>query len=308
MFGSYLSITTVTMASIVLLTNFIMLIKLTSHRKLTSPRNFALFSMCGYNIATAIGTASRPLLTLLDIPTAKYHLQDVWRYGTTYLPVFAIVNTVIHISLLVYFTGKLLTLSEERYSEEWRLRPRDSALISACICCLSLAPLPAVLQPEWQPPFAMSTAASLGAVNIVFLLSSYYLLRSVRRVRKTSREQFLFNDIISKQKRERRRKKMVRVTIGLIVSFSACSYPYMVYFALQYADSIVAVVEERRGLVERLLLLSVLVKCLCDSMVYLVVSGCRRRYRKPATSYTFVFLDEQLQSTLSVSTRESELL
>ena len=164
------------------------------------------------------------------------------------------------------FTLIFIKFSEGYRCQLWHYNSSISICLLLLVWCLSMAPLPVLFQEIYYKYFLLAMSISLCIVNIIFILCFVNLLKACRRRNYDSREHFIFSSIITKQKRDRQRKKIIRITMGLMISFSLCSYPYMVYFATLYLD-----ISNKMEitLIEKVMLLSVLIKCMCDGIIYI---------------------------------------
>lgn len=303
----YVHLISIALSCAVIIMSIITNVKLISQKRTARLRYFIHTSLCTSNLIVGIASIITPLFTILNyqFPESslfkildlqqEQHTVKWWLRLVRYIPIFSLISSLLHVLLLIVATFIFIKISE---GYRWRIKPYISIISPLCTWLLSIAPFPFVFLKLGYRYLILIIFTFLCIMNFLFLFCLAYFIKAYRDTNYThEREQFLFRRILAQQKKQRLQKKVVSLTLGFILSSFVSSYPYMVYYlTTRFVSSNIIVNEE---LVEELLMLAILIKCICDGSIYLFLTGCRRKRTKQTYSITFT------HSTLSMSTRLS---
>lgn len=267
---------------VVLTLNATAIIKIT-RRKAFLTGNFSLstlfvLSICGTDLLVGLTTFMGFILTLVLNNRAPRYVTNFIKY----LCIFSLLSSLLHVASLTL----LRLISTKR-----QIDARDNVNAGKSMTCLlvlliwivSLTPSVIKTSSEDYKYLYLTLSTLLFFSNIFIFISYWYIKSKPIETTKVFEEPFNVRNNAMKKLKEKHRNKVKSLTLGLITSFFISSVPYTIYVIIK---TVIYKTHQGTSLADDVMFLFILIKCMCDAIVYIFRTGCRRKSNRVKYRFT----------------------
>jgi len=262
---------------IIFVLNLICMIKIVQQRGFcltTTANQIIVASLCGSNILVGLTSIAKEVLFVF----VNKNLPKFWKHFEWYIVIFCLISSSLHI-ILICCTYLVNTFKSHPRLIGTRGRIIDTVLV-AIIWVLSLLPASIPTDDKDYRQFLNMVSFMLLACTFSLLPILVMILRCGQKSKKTlqsSSEQFNFKSNLVKTRWLRYRQKEKTTCLALMASYMMCSVPYMLYYPVL---SKMYTFDYKPDLIDDILFLFILGKCICDSIIYIIRRGWKKPQRK----------------------------
>ena len=232
-------------------------------------------SLCGSNILIASTAITKELLRIFIADSAK--IPKTWKHFEWYITIFCLISSTLHIiSIMVSYLINTV-MKVPKYVGTCG-RAIDSFIISL-IWILSL--LPAYFKYDGDEYKIFLNSMSFLLISSLFVLVTLliFILRCKHRTKSTNSndEIIIRRTNMIKTYWIRCRQKERIICLAMMASYLICSCPYMIYYPVLgkvYTSSF------QPDQIDKILFLFILLKTVCDAVIYMVRKGWNREEQK----------------------------
>ena len=121
-------------------------------------------------------------------------------------------------------------------------------------------------------------AIILFFANMIVIISYAKMSKNIRKETRERGESFNVHNNMTKLRHEKQQKKVTRITLGIMISYIICGFPYFLYLTYMTIDFTPSRYNDRsNNIFDKLFFIFILLKCICDAMVYIFRKGCSRK-------------------------------
>ena len=265
---------------ITFLLNIVCIIKATTQRTfciVSTASNVIALSLFGCNCLVGL-TAFAKELTFIFL---GHKVPRYWLNFENYITIFCLVSSSLHIMviLLIYLINTFRT-----FPRPVTICGKTTDIVLICsMWILSFSPSILSTNDVRFPAFLRAISILLLTCICCLTPMAFCVIKFKQKTLDDSTsEQFDVKSNLIKKRWLQHRKKEKRICLYLLGTYLVCSIPYTIYYPVL---SRIYTKDYKLDLIDNILFLFILTKCICDSIIYIAKKGWKRDRKKVNFSF-----------------------